>query len=301
MPSTYSALKIELIATGEQSGEWGNTTNTNLGTALGQAITGSADVTFSSADVTLTFTDTNAAQSARALRLNLTGTSGGARELIVPSISGGKAYLINNGLSDAVTVKNSSGTGIAVPSGKSMWVYNTGSNVVDGVTYLSSLTLGSALPVGSGGTGATSSGAAPFALKGANSDITSLSGLTTPLSAGQGGTNSAFTEFTGAGTSVKTYTLPNASTTILTTNDTVTVAQGGTGQSSYTDGQLLIGNTTGNTLAKSTLTAGAGITITNGSGSITIAPDSGYNGYGARTVSTSSPSAGSDGDIWYQY
>jgi trimeric autotransporter adhesin len=49
------------------------------------------------------------------------------------------------------------------------------------------------------------------------------------------------------------------------------VANGGTGQTSYTDGQLLIGNTTGNTLTKATLTAGAGITITNSSGAITIA------------------------------
>jgi hypothetical protein len=52
---------------------------------------------------------------------------------------------------------------------------------------------------------------------------------------------------------------------------TVTVAQGGTGQTTYTDGQLLIGNTTGNTLTKATLTAGSGVSITNGSGSITIA------------------------------
>ena len=49
------------------------------------------------------------------------------------------------------------------------------------------------------------------------------------------------------------------------------VANGGTGQSSFTDGQLLIGNTTGNTLTKSTLTAGTGVSITNGNGSITIA------------------------------
>lgn len=51
----------------------------------------------------------------------------------------------------------------------------------------------------------------------------------------------------------------------------VPVSAGGTGQTSYTDGQLLIGNTTGNTLTKSTLTAANGITITNGSGAITIA------------------------------
>jgi len=136
MASTYSDLKIELIATGEQSGTWGTTTNTNLGTALGEAITGSADVAFSSADVTLTLTDTNNAQSARNLRLNLTGTSGGARNLILGSgCQIEKLYLVNNGCADAVTVKNTSGTGIAVPAGKTMFVYNNGTNVVEALNY----------------------------------------------------------------------------------------------------------------------------------------------------------------------
>lgn len=54
-------------------------------------------------------------------------------------------------------------------------------------------------------------------------------------------------------------------------NGTLPVANGGTGQTTYTNGQLLIGNTTGNTLTKATLTAGTGISITNGNGSITIA------------------------------
>ena len=159
MASTYSALKIELITTGEQSGTWGTTTNNNLGdSALGEAITGSADVAFSSADVTVTLTDTNASQTARNLRLNLTGTSGGARQLILGSgCQIEKLYLINNGLADAVTVKNTSGTGIAVPAGKSMFVFNNGTNVVDAVTHLSSLTLGSVLPIASGGTAGTAS------------------------------------------------------------------------------------------------------------------------------------------------
>jgi len=155
MASTYSDLKIELIGTGEQTGTWGTTTNNNFSVAIGEAITGSADVAFSSADVTVTLTDTNAAQTARNLRLNLTGTSGGARQLILGSgCQIEKLYLINNGLADAVTVKNTSGTGIAVPAGKSMFVFNNGTNVVDAVTYLSSLTLGTALPVASGGSGA---------------------------------------------------------------------------------------------------------------------------------------------------
>jgi hypothetical protein len=163
MASTYSALKIELIATGEQSGTWGTTTNTNLGdAALGEAITGSADVAFSSADVTVTLTDTNASQAARNLRLNLTGTSGGARQLILGSgCQIEKLYLINNGLADAVTVKNTSGTGIAVAAGKSTFVYNTGTNVVDAITQFNgTIALASGvsgvLPIANGGTGTSS-------------------------------------------------------------------------------------------------------------------------------------------------
>ena len=155
--STFSDLKFELIGTGEQAGTWGNTTNTNLGTAVEEAITGSADVSFSSSDVTLTLTNLATTQAGRNLRLNLTGTSGDPRNLILGSdMQINKLYLVNNTLLDAVTVKNTTGTGIAVPPGKTMFVFNNGTNVVDAVTHLSSLTLGSALPIASGGTGSTS-------------------------------------------------------------------------------------------------------------------------------------------------
>ena len=160
MASTYSDLKIELIGTGEQSGTWGTTTNTNLGTALGEAITGSADVAFSSADVTLTLTNTNSAQTARNLRLNLTGTSGGARNLILGSgCQIEKFYLINNGLADAVTVKNTTGSGVAVPAGKTMFVYNNGTDVVDALTYFSGAVVSSSATITGGTINGTSIGA----------------------------------------------------------------------------------------------------------------------------------------------
>ena len=132
MASTFSSLKIELIGTGEKVGTWGTTTNINLGTALEEAITGSADVTFASGTVTLTLTDVNTTQSARNLRLNLIGTSGGAQNLIVPAIE--KLYLINNACADTITVKNSTGTGVAVAAGTSTFVYNNATNVVSAVT-----------------------------------------------------------------------------------------------------------------------------------------------------------------------
>jgi len=157
MASSYSALKIQLMATGENSGTWGTVTNDNLGTALEEAIVGSADVTFASGTVTLTLTNTNATQTARNLRLNLTGTSGGAQDLIVPAIE--KLYIVNNGCADTITIKVTGQTGVAVPAGKTMFVYNTGVDCTDAITHLRNLTLATALPVASGGTGITSLGA----------------------------------------------------------------------------------------------------------------------------------------------
>lgn len=64
----------------------------------------------------------------------------------------------------------------------------------------------------------------------------------------------------------------------LTLGGTLAVANGGTGQTTYTNGQLLIGNSTGGTLTKATLTAGTNVSITNGAGSITINATDQYTG-----------------------
>jgi hypothetical protein len=313
MASTYSDLKFELIGTGEQSGTWGTTTNTNLGTAIQEAITGSADVTFASGTVTLTLTNTNASQTARNLRLNLTGTSGGAQDLIVPTIE--KFYLVNNGCADAITVKNSTGTGIAVPAGKAMLVFNNATNVVDAVNHFNTasvgtLTLTNALAVAQGGTGATTADTAldnlggttvgKAVFKAANAaaaqqamdtevgvdvqaydaGLTDIAGLAVTdgnIIVGDG-TNWVAENGATARTSLGLGSIATqASSSVTITGGSITgitdlaVADGGTGQGSYTDGELLIGNTTGNTLTKATLTAGSGISVTNGSGAITIA------------------------------
>lgn len=163
MASTYSTnLKIQLMATGENTGTWGSVTNVNLGTALEEAVVGSTSVAFNGADVTLTLTNSNASQTARNLRLVLTGTSGGARQLVVPALE--KTFIIKNELSDTCTVLVSGQTGVAVPAGKTMWLYNDGTDVKDVTTHLSSLTLASALPVASGGTGLNTAGTAGNAL-----------------------------------------------------------------------------------------------------------------------------------------
>jgi hypothetical protein len=162
MASTFSDLKFELIGSGEQSNTWGNTTNINIGTAIEQAITGLGNPVFASdADLTIDLTDLlgPALQTARALMLNATSTTSltATRALVVPTIE--KQYLVQNNTSggQSITVKTAAGTGITVPNGAKAHLYVNGVNVIDAVTHFSSLTLGAALPVTSGGTGVTTS------------------------------------------------------------------------------------------------------------------------------------------------
>jgi hypothetical protein len=136
MASTYSNLGIELIGTGDQSGTWGTTTNTNLGTALEEAIVGTVNQAVTAVDLTLPWsTASNATQVARHLRLNLTGSSGGASNLIVPTLASGKNYIIKNSSDTAITVKTAAGTGILVPAGESRSLYQDGTDVVVSDSY----------------------------------------------------------------------------------------------------------------------------------------------------------------------
>jgi hypothetical protein len=149
MASTYSNLKIELIGTGEQSGTWGNTTNTNLGTAIEEAITGSVNVSFSNADVTLTLANANTSQTARNLRLNLTGSASGPLNLNIPDVSSGgaafeKFYIISNTLSYEVVVKNTTGTTYTVPAGTTAQVFCTGTGIKSGISFFEGEVLSSA-------------------------------------------------------------------------------------------------------------------------------------------------------------
>lgn len=163
MSSTYSDLKFEIIEVGGSSGQWGGITNTNIGTAIEQAIAGMATLDtgdFISDVATLTATNTPNAQDFRAFCLNITATLSAAGTVNVPAIE--KPYLVlNNSVGGfAVTVKVSGLTGVSIPNGKGCIVYNDGVDVGAAITYLTSLTLGTDLAITEGGTGAsTASGA----------------------------------------------------------------------------------------------------------------------------------------------
>ncbi len=153
MPSTYSTnLKIELIALGEQVGTWGTTTNTNLGTTLEQAIVGRANVSFTTdANKTLTLTNTNALQDARALFLNLTSSVSltATRDLIVPGIN--KTYVIKNGTTGSQSIRVIvAGVGFTIPNGKTALVYNDGTDVTCQFDYTGDLTVATLTSLGDG-------------------------------------------------------------------------------------------------------------------------------------------------------
>jgi hypothetical protein len=246
MASTYSTnLKIELIGTGEQSGIWGATTNTNLGTALEQAIVGKADVTMSSTTVTLSLTNTNAAQNARAFYLNLTGTPGGAATLEVPAVQ--KPYVVRNGTTggNPVTVKVSGQTGVTVPNGATMWLYNNGTDVVNAITNLPS--------------GATVGGVA--------------------ISTGSASGTVESVALDGGTTGITVSGSPITTTGTFTLSGTVAATHGGTAQSTYSTGDILFASAT-NTLSRRTvgstgqvLTVSGGVpvwsTLSAGSGTVT--------------------------------
>ena len=131
MPSTYSsALRLELIATGEQSGSWGSTTNTNLGTLVEQAVAGVVSISMADANTTLTASN-GASDQARNAALIFTGTLTAQRNIIVPTST--KLYIIKNSTSGgfSLVVKTASGTGVTVGNGLSAIVLCDGTNVVD--------------------------------------------------------------------------------------------------------------------------------------------------------------------------
>lgn len=128
MASTYSSrLRIELIGTGEQSGIWGDTTNTNLGTLIEEAIAGVVTITMADANYTLSEAD-GATDESRQAVLVLTGTLSAGRNVIAPAEQ--KVYIVKNSTTGgfATTIKTSGGTGYAVGNGKTVLVYCDGTD-----------------------------------------------------------------------------------------------------------------------------------------------------------------------------
>ena len=176
MASTYSTnLGLELIGTGDQSGTWGATTNTNLGTLLEQSIAGYATQAVTDSGVATVLTISNGASSTgRNAVIALTGALTLARVVEVPAKT--KSYIFYNATTGgfAVTVKVTGQTGVSVPNGTKAIVYCDGTdvrNVLSNVTVDSSGNVGvgtttpstygkiaAYVPSGTGGIGVSSGG-----------------------------------------------------------------------------------------------------------------------------------------------
>ena len=134
MPSSFSPnLRIELIANGEQAGNWGSTTNTNLGTLIEDAISGYETVSVTTANQAFTNAD-GAADQARSAMIELTTTTGAVFNVYAPPSP--KTYIIVNSSAYTATIYNSTvagnttaaGTGVPIPAGKRMTVLSDGTN-----------------------------------------------------------------------------------------------------------------------------------------------------------------------------
>jgi hypothetical protein len=151
MASTYSPdLRIELIATGDQAGVWGSTTNVNLGTLLESAIAGYTSVSIVSGSQALT-ANNGVADQARFASIALTTTTGAPFAVYAPPSP--KLYVIYNASAYAAAIYNSTvvgnttpaGTGILIPAGKTMTVWSDGTNFAQQNTYFYAPQLSSAV------------------------------------------------------------------------------------------------------------------------------------------------------------
>jgi hypothetical protein len=250
MASTYSpSLRIELIGAGEQAGTWNTTTNSNLGTLIEAAIAGYVSVSVTSANQAFTALD-GAVDQARNAVIALTTTTVAAFAVYAPPQE--KTYIIYNTTAYTATIYNSTvlgnttaaGTGIAVVAGGKVLVFSDGTNFYS--TGTADLT-GAVTSVGS----VTSLGSFTSAqLLGALTDETGTGAnvfatsptLVTPAL----GTPTALVGTNITGTAAAFNIGGNAATATSAGNvsGVVAVANGGTGASTLTANNVILGNGT---------------------------------------------------------
>jgi hypothetical protein len=293
MASTYSTnLALELIGTGEQSGTWGTTTNTNLGTLLEQAISGyvtQAITDGSGANTTITIPN-GTTGVARNMFIEMTGAlSFSTTSLIVPANK--KMYFVFNNTSGgfAVTVKVSGQTGILVPNGKKVVLTCNGTDIVEAHTAIvGNATMGGTLGV----TGATTLAAVtgtsiaastvlqmpdgvvgvPGLRVGSSSSTGLFSSGDNSVRVASGGTQVALFTSTGINSTAVGVTTPAAGAfTTLSASATLGV----TGVATFTASPVISAITNTGTLTLPTLTGTVGLAtrtvqvFTSGSGTYT--------------------------------
>lgn len=136
MPAYSSSLRLVQPISGEYPGTWGDQVNNGITALVDTAVAGTVNIAVGSGDYTLSVAN-GATDESRAAILNLTvGTGTGARNVICPALS--KIYVVYNNTGFTQTIKTAAGSGVAVPTGKTMTVRCDGTNVVEVTTYVQS-------------------------------------------------------------------------------------------------------------------------------------------------------------------
>ena len=293
MASTYSpSLRLELIGDGDQSGIWGQTTNNNLGALLEQAVSGVITITMTDANYTMSNFN-GVVDESRNQVLVVTGTNTAVRNLVAPLVE--KTYVVQNSTTGgyAIQIIGSSGLGVTIPNGIAAYVYCDGVNFYNAISgSVGNYTVNGNLAV-TGTTALTGAlTASTAAFSGAISSV-SPTFTGTPLAptatAGTNTTQIATTAFVATATAglgtMSTQNANNVSITggTITGITDLTVADGGTGASTFTANSVVLGNgtsslagnlvapgTSGNVLRSNgtTWTSGSAPAPTSGAGSL---------------------------------
>jgi hypothetical protein len=285
------------MGAGEQAGNWGSTTNSNLGTLIEQAISGyTTQGVVTGTDTTITIPN-GATGVARNMFLELTGTGGASTNLIVPANK--KLYFIYNNSTGAVTVKVSGQTGVSVPAAAKMLLVSNGTDIVVATNYMAALTLGTPLAVAQGGTGSTTASTGTGGVVLAVSPTFTGTPLAPTASPGTNTTQIATTAFVTASTgTLGTMSTQNANNVAIT-GGTITglasplpVASGGTGSTTASTGSGGVVLASSPTLSSPTINSPTfGGTPTMGASFITRMSAGGVSASGNTSVDfTSMPS-----------
>ncbi|NBQ52710.1 MAG: hypothetical protein EBU49_03910, partial [Proteobacteria bacterium] len=232
MPSTYSTnLKLQLMATGEDNGTWGENTNNNLGTLIEESIIGAATVAMADANQTITTPD-GLTGSGRKVYLTCTGALTANRNLVVPTAN--KNYVVTNSTTGgfSIVVKTTAGTGITVGPALKRYVYADGTNVVEAINSVGDFTITGTLGTIGALTVTGNVAAGTFTTAGTfNKVVITAPATGSTLTIADGKTLTASNTLTLTGTDSTSFAFPSVSDTVVTlaatqtlTNKTLTTA-----------------------------------------------------------------------------